>query len=180
MSHWHTISDHCDFHKKVAREYKGRLVVSTGFTERTYEDYVLNLYRENSKLYLLQCTSAYPTPTHDCQVAVVRHYAELKHEYPNVVAGYSSHDSGSEASRLAVAAGAKMIEKHVRLDSVDWVHFDKVAVDLISGEFKKFVSDIRRAEILLGSGRKSIRSSEHHKYWKKKSQAPTLDLEKRA
>jgi hypothetical protein len=30
---------------------------------------------------------------------------------------------------MAVAAGARMIEKHVKIGDLDWVHFDGVAID---------------------------------------------------
>jgi N-acetylneuraminate synthase len=65
---------------------------------------------------------------------------------------------------MAVAAGAKMIEKHVKLGSVQWAHFDDVALDLATNEFTNFVRDVRRAQRIVGSEIKKIRDSEHHKY----------------
>ncbi len=140
------------------------IVISTGYTDRKYEDHILNLFAKNSRIYLLQCTSAYPTPDEDCQVGVVRHYYKLKAEYPQIYPGYSSHDNGSLASMLAVASGAMMVEKHVKLCNVDWVHFNHVALDLMTDEFTNFVKDVRRAERMVGPEKKSIKTSEHHKY----------------
>ena len=57
-----------------------------------------------------------------------------------------------------------MIEKHVKLGSVSWSHFDEVALDLNNNEFKNFVMDLRKAEMILGEQKKKISSSEHHKY----------------
>jgi len=162
-----TISDHRDFLKSVASEFRGELVLSTGYTDSNYEKFVLEHFSEVERLYLLQCTSAYPTPDEDAQIAVVRHYTELSKKYKNLIPGYSSHDVGSLGCQLAVAAGAQMIEKHVRFGSVGWAHFDDVAIDLSDGSFDKFVDDVRRAEVLLGTGKKQISSSEHHKYWLK-------------
>ena len=68
------------------------------------------------------------------------------------------------ASCMAISAGAKMIEKHVKLRSNDWSHFDSVALELHTDEFKDFVSQIRLAEKIYGSSRKKINSNEHHKY----------------
>ena len=65
---------------------------------------------------------------------------------------------------MAVAAGAKMIEKHVKLGRVQWAHFDEVALDLATNEFSDFVADIRMAEKIMGAGKKKILASEHHKY----------------
>ena len=65
---------------------------------------------------------------------------------------------------LAVAAGAKMIEKHVKLGNVEWIHFDKVAIDLNTNEFKAFVEDVRIAEEITGNEAKTVLECEHHKY----------------
>jgi len=65
---------------------------------------------------------------------------------------------------LAVAAGAKMVEKHVKLGNLDWIHFDGVALDLYNNELKNFVKDIRKAQLMCGTKHKSIHKAEHHKY----------------
>ena len=160
-----TISKHVDFLKFVADTYKGDVVISTGLSDQAYEDFILDTFAGNSKVYLLQCTSAYPTPPADCNVAVVRHYRDLAFKHRNLVPGYSSHDFGSTACMLAVAAGAKMVEKHVKFGNAEWAHFDGVAMDLATDAFHTFVADIRLAESLLGKEHKSIADSEHHKYW---------------
>ena len=159
-----TISNHSDFHKKIADKYKGPIVISTGYTDQSYEQYVLDTFAKNEKIYLLHCVSSYPTNNKDCNIAIVNHYKELAKEHKNLIPGYSSHDQGSFGSVLAVAAGAIMLEKHVKLGDVDWVHFDKVALDLESGEFKDYISDVRKAEEALGSSVKRVLPNEHHKY----------------
>lgn len=159
-----TISNHRDFHQQIAKSYTGPIVVSTGYTDQSYEDYILETFRNNEKIYLLHCVSSYPAAMQDCNIAVVRHYAEISQKFSRVVPGYSSHDLGSLASILAVASGARMLEKHVKLGDVDWVHFDKVALDLKTDSFKKYVKDIRNTEMVLGSPLKEILKSEHHKY----------------
>jgi len=159
-----TISNHRDFHQQVAQAYRGPIVISTGYTDQSYEEYVLNTFGGNQRIYLLHCISAYPTALPDCNVAVVKHYAELAKSNPALVPGYSSHDTGSFASVLAVASGARMVEKHMKLGDVDWVHFDKVALDLKTDSFKNYVKDIRQAEVALGSPVKRVLPTEHHKY----------------
>ena len=160
-----TISQHEEFIKAVSEDFTGPVVVSTGFTEQSYEDFIIETFVRNEKLFILQCTLAYPTPPEDCNVAVVRHYHKLSKRYPNVLAGYSSHDFGATGCMLAVAAGAKMIEKHVKFGDTDWAHFDSVALDLKTDEFAKFVSDIRLAERMVGDEVKKPTDNEHHKYW---------------
>jgi len=159
-----TISNHRLFHRELAAEYHGALVVSTGATDADYTNYVLETFAANETIYLLHCVSAYPAPREACNVAVVRAYDAIRTLQPRVLPGYSSHDLGSLGSMLAVAGGARMIEKHVKLHDVEWVHFDKVAIDLATGDFAQFVSDVRAAELMVGSGEKRVLECEHHKY----------------
>jgi len=159
-----TISRKRGFISKVAAKYKGELVFSTGMTSPEYVDWLLEVFGKDRRLYLLHTNSAYPTPPEDCNVSVVAAYAKLAEQYPNVVPGYSSHDEGWLGSALAVACGARMIEKHVKLGSHNWLHFDSVALDLETNEFQEYVAALRTAETVLGHSDKKITASEHHKY----------------
>jgi N-acetylneuraminate synthase len=159
-----TISEHTDFLTHVARNFAGAVVLSTGMTDRTYEEFVLTTFVRAEQLFLLQCNSAYPTPPEDCNVAVVRHYSDLARKDSRIVPGYSSHDQGWLASAIAIGAGARMVEKHVKASTTTWAHFDEVAVDVCNGEFASYVRHLRAAETILGSPIKSPTTSEHHKY----------------
>lgn len=164
-----TISEKRDYLRFVAEEYTGSLVISTGMTDASYEDWLLETFTRQDTLYLLHCNSAYPTPDEHTNIGVVRHYAELAARRaaepgPRIVPGYSSHDFGWMASALAVAGGAGMVEKHVKLGNTEWAHFDAVAVDLTTDEFAEYVSAIRQAQVHVGSAEKRITASEHHKY----------------
>ncbi len=162
-----TISEHNDYLSYVARHYTGSVVLSTGMTDIAYEKYILETFTECNKLYLMQCNSAYPTPKHHCTVGVIRHYRDLSYRYPYLVPAYSSHDTGWFASTMAVAAGAQMVEKHVKLGNTEWAHYDSVALDLTKEDFREYVEKIREAEIVLGVEDKKTNSSEHHKYSKR-------------
>lgn len=159
-----TISEHQSFLQAVGKEFTGDLVISTGFTDSSYEHFILETFQRPEKIYLLQCTSAYPSRKEDTQIGIVRHYYNLGKQHTRIIPGFSSHDIGSLCSQMAVAAGALMIEKHVKYGSVAWSHFDEVAVDLVNGDFEKFVQDIRLAERVVGSEQKTVKSTEHHKY----------------
>ena len=161
-----TISEHTGYLEHVANTYKGEIVLSTGMTNAAYEQWVLENFSSCDRLYLMQCNSAYPTPLHDCDIGVIRHYRDLSKAYPHIVPGYSSHDFGATASTLAVAAGARMVEKHVKLGNTEWAHFDAVALDLTTREFADYVAAIREAEVIIGSEEKKVNESEHHKYFR--------------
>lgn len=159
-----TMSRKRDFIRAVVQKFEGDFVFSTGMTSPEYLDWLLGEVGTSRRVYLLHANSAYPTPTEDCNVSVVSSYSRLLESFPNVTPGYSSHDEGWFGSVLAVASGAKMIEKHVKLGSSETVHFDSVALDLETDEFRDYVTHIRKAELALGDGQKRITPSEHHKY----------------
>lgn len=161
-----TISEHREYLAYVAQNYRGSVVLSTGMTDEHYERWVLDSFTNCDRLYLMQCNSAYPTPAQDCNVGVVRRYDLLARENPRIVPGYSSHDHGWIASALAVASGARIVEKHVKLGNTDWAHFDAVAVDLTTSDFRDYVARIREAEEIIGSETKQVSPSEHHKYFR--------------
>ena len=57
---------------------------------------------------------------------------------------------------MSVAAGARMIEKHVFFGNKPWAHFDKVALNLKNGEFKNYVENIRKAQEIYGNEKNKI------------------------
>lgn len=160
-----TISEHRQYLDHVASLELDELVISTGMTDQAYEDYIIGAFGKVKNLYLLHCISSYPTASPDANIAVVRHYWELAQKHPHIVPGYSSHDIGGFGCALAVAAGARMIEKHIKVGSNSWAHFDDTALD-VEQEFPEFVRTIRAAARVCGSETKSIQASEHHKYRK--------------
>ncbi len=159
-----TVSGHSKLHDEVSKIYKKKIVVSTGLTDERYQKYVLNKFKNNEKIYLLQCTSSYPARFDDCNIGVIRNYNFLSKHNKKLVPGYSSHDQGSLGCIMAIAAGAKMLEKHVKFKDVKWGHFDNVALNLGNNDFKNFVRDIRKSEILIGSEIKKKSPNEYHKY----------------
>lgn len=159
-----TISEFTDYLSSVARDTDCGVVLSTGMTDKAYEAWILETFAKVPQLYLMHANSAYPTPAQDCNIGVVRHYARLSAQHPHLIPAYSSHDAGWFGSALAVAAGARMVEKHVKLGNTDWAHFDAVALDLTTGDFRDYVTKIREAELVMGSEEKTVAPSEHHKY----------------
>ena len=64
------------------------------------------------ELVVLHCTSAYPTPPEEANLATI---PDLARRF-GVVAGLSDHTLGTTVAVAAVALGAHVIEKHVTLD----------------------------------------------------------------
>lgn len=155
-----TITNNRDYIKKVLNEFEGELILSTGMTGEEYIEFIMKYHNKKSKIYLLHCISSYPVGILDTNLKMISRFNQLGN---NIVAGYSSHDIGSKASVYSVFAGAKMIEKHIKIGNTDFGHFDETALD-VNIEFPEFVNDIRIAESILGSNVKSILTCEDHKY----------------
>jgi N-acetylneuraminate synthase/pseudaminic acid synthase len=98
----------------------------------------------NQQIGILKCTTAYPTPPHEVNLATI---PNMKEVFGGIV-GLSDHTEGIGVSVAAVALGAKIIEKHLKLN-------DETTVDsffsLDPYEFTSMVAEIRRVEQAIGT-----------------------------
>ncbi len=163
-----TISEDTKYLKYVKDNYKGKIVVSTGMTSHQYLLKCAKLFKRNKKLYLMHCISSYPTTSSDANINVINYIKELSLKFKNIIPGYSSHDLTRTASAMAVACGAELIEKHIKINTKKWAHFDETALD-VNYEFPSWVQHVRSSEKLLGNKVKKIYKSEHHKYMFRKN-----------
>lgn len=105
-------------------------------------------------LTVLHCTSAYPTALEDVNLGAMTTMARELGE----AVGYSDHTAGILVPSLAVAAGARVIEKHITLDK--GMDGPDHAASLEPDELAAMVADIRLVEIILGDGVKMPRDLE--------------------
>jgi len=98
----------------------------------------------NRKLVILKCTSSYPAPYEDANLAVM---ADLASRF-GVVTGLSDHTPGIAAPIAAAALGAAVIEKHFILDRK--LGGPDAAFSLEPAEFKAMVEGVRAAEKAVG------------------------------
>jgi sialic acid synthase SpsE len=104
---------------------------------------------------LLHCVSSYPAPPEQVNLRAI----SLLERTFDCTVGYSDHTLGIEASVAAVAAGARIIEKHFTLDK----HFSDFRDHALSADpedLRHLVERIRMTERLLGSPNKSRRPCE--------------------
>lgn len=83
------------------------LIVSMGASTWEERDDAYGIVKKNP-LILMHCVSAYPCPDNLLKLETI---PELAKRY-NAVVGYSGHEVDLEPSVLAVALGAKVIERH--------------------------------------------------------------------
>lgn len=67
---------------------------------------IVSKYHKN--FAILHCVSAYPTPSKEINLNVIKLY---KKQFPDISIGYSGHEMGVHISTAAVALGSKVIKK---------------------------------------------------------------------
>ena len=110
-----------------------------------------------SYISIMHCTSCYPTPTNDVNMAAL---TSIMKEFSFSRVGYSDHTQSSTAMIMAIALGASIIEKHITLSgqSAGPDHSSSLEV----GDAKEFVNLAREASKSLGSPIKSPTTCENH------------------
>ena len=136
---------------------KGKpMFLSTGMadleTVRQAYDRVAEFTRE---IVLLQCTSTYPCEFDEIGLKVLDTYAS---EFPDAILGYSGHELGIAIPPVAVALGARVIERHFTLDRT-WKGGDHAA-SLEPTGLRKMIRNIHHVEEAMGDGVKRLQDSE--------------------
>lgn len=98
----------------------------------------------NDNIVLLKCCSQYPANYSDMNIAAI---PLLKEKFEKIV-GLSDHSFGSLAPVIAVAMGAKVIEKHVKLDNGDESADSGFSMSM--SDFAKMVKNIRDTTTIIG------------------------------
>ena len=120
------------------------IILSTGGASKRDIDRGLACVLESA---LLHCTSVYPAPP---DLLNLRAIDTLRSWHPELVVGYSGHDTGVQASILAYWSGARIIEKHVTLDRAG--KGTDHAMSLEPQGVRKLVEDLRKARASRGDG----------------------------
>jgi sialic acid synthase SpsE len=108
----------------------------------------------NEDITVLHCVTDYPTPPDQVNLRAMH----VMQETLGVPIGYSDHTMGIEASVIAVAAGAKVIEKHFTLDCNLPGPDHKASLE--PKDLAEMVRSIRRVEVLLGNSQKQPNEAE--------------------
>lgn len=93
------------------------IVISTGMASLDEIERAVDVASEAgaTAITLLRCTSAYPTPIEDANLASIRTLADYFSHDPLISIGLSDHTLGTVAGVAAIALGAVMVEKHLTL-----------------------------------------------------------------
>ncbi len=130
----------------VAKQGKP-IIISTGIA--SYDDILLAVETcrkvGNGNITLLKCTSSYPAPVAEANLAMMQQLAiDFK-----VKIGLSDHTLGSTVPVIATALGAEVIEKHFILDRS--IGGPDASFSMNEIEFTAMVKAIREAEVAVGT-----------------------------
>ena len=126
---------------------KGKpIIMSTGIATLSDIEEAINACKRmgNDQIILLKCTSSYPAKIEDADLKTIPNMKETF----DVEVGLSDHTLGITVPVVAIALGAKVIEKHFILDKS--IGGPDASFSLEPHEFKQMVDSVRDAEKALG------------------------------
>lgn len=109
----------------------------------------------NDQVCIMQCTGGYPPEWDELNLRVIE---TLRNEFPDIVIGFSSHDSGIAMAVAGYMLGARIVEKHFTLNRA--MKGTDHAFSLEPTGLTKMVRDLRRLKLALGDGKKIMFPSE--------------------
>jgi len=127
---------------------KGKpVIISTGIAGQEDIELALDACRRmgNNDIALLKCTSSYPAPIDEANMAMVKDFSERF----GVISGLSDHTLGNTVPVVATCFGAKIIEKHFILNKS--IGGPDATFSLDEREFTEMVNAVREAEKAIGN-----------------------------
>ncbi|RXJ66829.1 pseudaminic acid synthase [Halarcobacter ebronensis] len=126
---------------------KGKtIIISTGIATFDEIEDVVKICKEvgNESIVLLKCTSAYPAPLEEANLATIVNMRETF----GIGVGFSDHTLGITAPIVATTLGAQVIEKHFILDKS--IGGPDCEFSLDKKEFSLMVEKVRETQKLIG------------------------------
>lgn len=126
---------------------KGKpIIISTGIAELEDINLALDACKRqgNDKIALLKCTSSYPAPLEEANLSMIK---DIRERF-KLISGLSDHTMGIIAPVIAVAMGARIIEKHFILDHN--IGGPDASFSLDEREFTEMVKTVRECEAAIG------------------------------
>lgn len=130
--------------RKVAGVQKP-VIASRGMANRDEIDRAVQILKDNGVPYaLLHCVSSYPAAIENANLKVINSLLN----YYDCPVGYSDHTLGIKAPTYAIAAGAKIIEKHFTLDKRMDGPDHSMSAD--PQEMTEMINECKKVESILG------------------------------
>ena len=138
----------------IISKFKLKLILSTGISQIPDIRKTINFLKKKKfnlkNLYLLHCTSSYPTPLDRVNMRFIK---TLKKIF-KIKVGYSDHTKSLITGAIATSYGAAIIEKHVTLNKNSYGPDHKASLNF--KEFTKYIENINETLKILGSDKKKL------------------------
>ena len=147
--------------EKVAKINKPTFI-STGLIKDSELNEIIKIFKtyKNKKYIIMYCNSVYPTPP---EIVHIKRISKLINNYRCLV-GYSDHTVSETASLAALSLGARVFEKHFKLDNS--IKSPDAHFSLNPKNFSNYVKKIREFEKLFNYKEKKLLENQENKFKK--------------
>ena len=148
------ITNH-SFCAEVAARHLHTFISTGGCTLEQIKEVVAIFLTAHTEFTLLHCVSTYPCPDDQLNLNAMD---TLRRVFPYAQIGYSGHEVGIYPSIMALAMGAKWIERHITLDRS--MYGSDQAASMEYNGLKSLCEVAHKADAILGDGVKRITEAE--------------------
>ena len=149
--------------EKIAKLSKPTFLSTGGGTLEDIKRAAELILKYNKNLTILHCTASYPAKLEDMNLSVIK---TLKNEFQSLRIGLSDHENGIDAAVVAYMLGARAFEKHFTLNHANKGTDHAFSLEAVG--LTKFVRNIKRVDIMMGSETKKLLESEKKPLFKMK------------
>lgn len=134
---------------------KCSVILSLGMANLDEIKELLHIYKNKNKnnIALLHCISNYPCSLKSINLNFLKTLKKTR-----LVFGFSDHSISDLPSVMTIALGGKIVEKHITLNKNMKGPDHKSSLNII--ELKKFINNLRNAELILGKNVKICQKEE--------------------
>lgn len=147
---------------RYASETRQHVVISTGMAKLSEIEAAVDVAIANGAdgVTVLKCTSGYPAPLTETNLATVPDLADYFGQDSKVAVGISDHTVGPTAAIVAVSLGATMVEKHFTIPGKGADRSPDAAFSADPETFAAMVRLAREAALVVGEPRYGSTDSE--------------------
>ncbi len=124
------------------------IILSTGGSKVEDIDALVSFFQHNNCDFgLMHCVGIYPTENKNISMNFLK---KIIHRYPNINIGWSGHESptNNEPAKLAIAMGAKILERHVGIET-EFIKLNKYSMNPVQVE--EWLKSTETAKEICGS-----------------------------
>lgn len=130
-------------------------ILSTGGADLPEVEQAVSIFAGRAPLAILHCVSIYPCEAKDLNLRAI---TTLRERFPNNVIGLSDHQSGIAMAPVAVAMGARVLEKHITTHR--HLKGSDQSFSLEADGLRRLCRDVARAHEAMGTGVKKRLTTE--------------------